>query len=359
MSIFITHLVPQNLCTKIKGMSQAGLNFCYSFIEEIDPECTYALLITSEIKNHQFNFNNYKIIPIQVRFFKHIGILKLVNILFENLKLIALILRKKQRNIWFYNMTTHIWLVFILLKLFNKRCFVILADLSPDSLSSSITVRLLFKADGIIALSPFAQNQFIKHKNFHILSGIVNKSLIDSEMELNYCSSNFLFSGVLEEFTGIDLCLETFAELPEINLYISGICRNDDKIKRYSNLYPNIHYVGFVEYSEYLNLLKNCNFVLNLRNPKFSENYFNFPSKVIDYMALGKIIISTFYYPNIPQNLYFYCDYSKDSLRIMVEKIIKISPDLLSSLNADLKSYVNSEFNGLIWKKLIKTVENN
>jgi hypothetical protein len=67
-----------------------------------------------------------------------------------------------------------------------------------------------------------------------------------------------------------------------------------------------------VPYEEYEDRLRQCSICLSLRNPDWPENHNNFPSKIIQYMAAGKRIVSTMRYPALSENILYYCDYTQD-----------------------------------------------
>jgi hypothetical protein len=356
MSIFITHLVPRDYNHQINGISQAGQNFCHSFIDAVRPKYIYALLITSESRTHNVKFSASNYSFIQCRFFKHRGFLKLLNIVLENVSIFIKIIRKKQNNIWFYNITTHTWLIYILLKLINKKCYVIFADHNPDLFDSKFIRFLINQSNGIVSFSSNSKSLFLNHKNFHVLAGIINTPLINTSLSYDI-KSEFLFSGSLNMHAGIDLCLKTFALLKDSNLIITGQGEGEKQSTEFSRKNSNICYKGNVNYNEYLKILNSCEFVLSLRNPNFNENKYSFPSKIIEFMALGKIVISTIKYSNIPDSLYFYSDYSELCLRNIILKVLQLNESEKLLIRENMLNYVNNEFSVSKWKSLICEVE--
>lgn len=54
-----------------------------------------------------------------------------------------------------------------------------------------------------------------------------------------------------------------------------------------------IVFLGCIPYPEYLNELKSADVLVNPRNMNLPENDNNFPSKIMEYLAAGKTIVST------------------------------------------------------------------
>ena len=356
MSVFIAQLVPWKSKKAIKGISQAAMNYCHNFINAVSPEKVYALLLISERKKQHFDYDNPTIVFIQTRLFPHIGILRFFNAFIENIRIFIAIMVKNENDIWFYNLNQHTWIVFVLLKIFRKRCFLIFADFDPGLRSNVISKWLIGRFDGIISFSQGASYLFPKIHHVKILPGIFNVTC-DLPGNKTICKTKVLFSGSLSKHAGIDLALETFSKLPQINLVITGSGSEEGKISEYCKKYANISYLGNMNYADYLNILKEIDITLSLRNPSFSENIYNFPSKILDFFISGKIVISTVKYSSLPDSSYFYCDYNSDSLGIVINKICSLNDSQLQTVVSNAREYVGQELSYEAWHKSVLEIE--
>lgn len=248
MSIFIAQLFPKNKVKDIPGASQAGINFCLSFIEAVNPDIIYAYQLNSEKKRLHFDFDNPRIQYVVKRVFPHKSIFKAFNTVLENLSIVNKVVRSGQKNVWFYNMTPQVMPIFSILRfLFRKKCFVVMADFTPELFRSKIALILLRRSSGIISLTPELNGLINNAAPFVVKAGIVN-NIVKPNRRAAVNKKGFLFSGALSVYTGIDLALEAFAEMPDIDLYVSGRGERDDVVRVYTQKYPNIHFLRFLSH---------------------------------------------------------------------------------------------------------------
>lgn len=360
MSIFVTQLVPHNEVKNVKGIVQAALNFSHSIIDAIKPFQVYALLPLTEKKTQSFTFEYNNTTAVQCRAFPHNKAFRVFNVIIENIIIIKHIIFKNQNDIWFYNLSFHNIICFIILKFFfRKKCFILLADFSPEFISSKIFLSIMRYADGIISLSSKTKYFFPKHKNFVINPGIINLRGIVTTKRDSFNKSQFLFAGSLNPHAGIDLALKTFSILPKYDLFISGEGNTEEYIKQMSAKFENIHYLGFLDYKSYLEILGSIDIVLNLRNPEYIENEYNFPSKILEYFINNKLLISTLKYETIDENLYYYSEYKEESLKKTIEKIVQTDYEYIEQKLKNANNYVLTNFSFDQWNKLVKKVEAN
>lgn len=106
----------------------------------------------------------------------------------------------------------------------------------------------------------------------------------------------FLYAGVLNRITGVDLLLKAFMKTQNANyrLVLCGQGKELDKqIKKAVEMDSRISFIGYVPKNDYLHLLEKANVVVNPRNMCYQQNTYNFPSKILEYLASGRIIVST------------------------------------------------------------------
>ena len=109
-----------------------------------------------------------------------------------------------------------------------------------------------------------------------------------------------MFSGKLDEIRGIDLFLDVcriLANHEGIELWITG--DGDDHVverveKTVAGLAAtNVRFFGFLPYDDYRQRLQRADVLVSLQNPDHPFSRFCFPSKLIEFMATGKIVVAT------------------------------------------------------------------
>ena len=104
-----------------------------------------------------------------------------------------------------------------------------------------------------------------------------------------------LFSGVLLAANGLPLLLDAFAQVsdPTINLWISGRGEMQSQVEKAARSDSRIRYWGFVDRWELLKIMKSSRVLINPRPASLPEHRYNFPSKILEYLAVGRPVIST------------------------------------------------------------------
>lgn len=108
-------------------------------------------------------------------------------------------------------------------------------------------------------------------------------------------SKTAMFAGTLAEYGGIRLLLDAFRLVrdPDMRLVVSGRGELEGEVRRAAAADSRIHHVGFVDRREMRRLLCSATVLVNPRLSRFRVNRYNFPSKLLDYMASGRPAITT------------------------------------------------------------------
>ena len=135
-----------------------------------------------------------------------------------------------------------------------------------------------------------------------------------------------LYSGILSKVTGIDIYLKAIKliEDKDIRFVFSGKGEMKELLIEKSREDKRIKYVGFLNEEAYLSLLGKANILINPRNMDLPQNKNNFPSKILEYLATGKVIISTKFpnYQEFEENMFF-CDTNAQSIADKIKFIAK------------------------------------
>jgi len=357
MRVLICELVPNEKVATFGNVGQAANTYILNFTAACSFTKTFAFVPIQIIPIQNFeNTNNIEYF--QSRKFKHKGVFKALNRLIESFSLLSRLFRyRKSANVWFYNITQHYFLIYVVAKyIFGSRVYVLLADLylNENKFSlNSLFIKLINKSDGVISLSRGAEK--LKIKKLSISNGIISPATVVPTEVIN--KNDYLFSGVLSKMKGIDLALEAFSRIPDKRLIISGMGPMLETVKEYASRFPNIEYLGWLDYASYIKVLNEVNFCLSFRNPGDPENQYNFPSKIIEFLQYGKIVISTFNYPDIPQELLIHTGYDFESVKNTIHHLESTSDDALLDLSNNAKSFVNDNFSYKAINDLVSKIE--
>jgi glycosyltransferase involved in cell wall biosynthesis len=265
---------------------------------------------------------------------------------------------KKNDSIWFYNLCRANLFAYILLKfILFRKVYIILLDLNyapPANFFSiqNIIVSLLKVSNGVIFLS---SRTMVKHTRMLNIAGIIDKSKIQPLKVTSNTDFIFLFSGNLCPYTGFDMIINVFKELPNYKLIVTGLSNSDiSSLLKFSN----IDYLGYLPYDKYLLLYDQVDICFSLRNPDFPENINNFPSKILEYFCYNKIVVSTIKYPELDAFNYFSVEYSKDAIKEAILNICAMDKKDLYKYNDNQKSLI-SHFSAEKWIQGFEELECN
>lgn len=188
----------------------------------------------------------------------------------------------------------------------HKKAILILADYSEAESYSDLTRKLyasiqkwsMRRYDRIIGLSQNTEKFLRKGQEFCLMEGGINQDFYDEFATPDIGDEeliHFMYAGILEKVTGIDLLLQAFTEIEDkrIRLYISGKGSLESLVRSAQEKDARIQYLGCPPYEEYMQNLHKADILLNPRNMNLPENKNNFPSKIMEYLATGKPILST------------------------------------------------------------------
>jgi glycosyltransferase involved in cell wall biosynthesis len=341
---FVCQIVPQEYVAKNKFVSQAANTFCFNFINILNPVKVFSF-IPVFIEERISPFSDLRISAFQSRIFPHKFLGRYLNVLIDNANVIWKLWKmRSDSEFWFYNLLSyHYVLAYVVLKfVFRQKCYFIIADYNPKQ--GSFLKFLVDRSDGVIS---FSSGYFHSsaNKNKRIFPGLIKRTETDGvKIKALPAIKNVLFSGRLERYTGIDLALEVFSKCEDYNLIVSGEGTLKELVVEYSRRFNNIRYVGFLPYDEYIGILEGVGICLSFRNPGFIENQFNFPSKILEYMGEGKIVLSTMEYDVIEQHVIVYCKFDILSVLDALRRIERMTEDERNELSGRIRHTVMTQF---------------
>ena len=214
---------------------------------------------------------------------------------------ILLYVYKNKKNIDFimyYNFGLPIFFTSIPFKyLFKKK---ILVDFEDDYLK--VNTRSIFKniitkyilyniPDTIICINKNMKNYFNK-KEVLVFNGFIDlKYMLNTNINI-IDNSIFLFAGTLDNIRGVHLIPELLIILRRVvsnfKIYITGTGPLENLVKSWN--FKEVIFLGFLQESDYENILKQANYYLVLQLPDHPFNMGSFPSKIEYYAKYKKPI---------------------------------------------------------------------
>ena len=251
--------------------------------------------------------------------------------------LLNFVFRMRLRNreaIIVYNVELQNLLILIYLLIFFKsKLIVISADYITykNSLLNFLIRKVYANCKGLIVL----RESMKLNENQVLMPGLVCLQKSKSSFE-KVNEKIVTYSGSIGPKTGLDLFVDTANRMADYKFFITGKPFEISERKLISTINKkstrnNIDYLGALKYEDYIGLVQKSKCLLSLRDPKEPEHKFNFPSKIIEFISLSKIVISTIKYDELESDIYIYCDYDASKLENKIRSLdshnIKLSSD--------------------------------
>ena len=149
------------------------------------------------------------------------------------------------------------------------------------------------KVENAIALTPHLFTLLPNVKNKLQIEGIMNENPYDYEP--NQYSPYIFLGGALFSRYGVDTLLEAFLALehPSLNLVLCGQGDLVDMLKKCSQKYHHVHFLGLIANDEILKLEAGALFNVNPRPLDASVDINSVPSKIIECASAKRPLITT------------------------------------------------------------------
>lgn len=217
----------------------------------------------------------------------------------------------------------------------KKQSVLLLADYNDMNTYSNVLMKLysavqlidMRKYHKVIGLSCNTSRFLGRGQRFLMIEGGIDVSAwqdISLPRRENAQKIKFMYSGKLEHSPGADLAVNAFMNLKNENteLYITGNGSLKEWIQNMAAKDHRIHFLGRLEYENYINLYNEVNVLLNTRDMSLPENNNNFPSKMMEYLASGRVIVSTkFAGWNKFQDYVYFCENDINGISAVMEKV--------------------------------------
>lgn len=327
-------MVPSEYENKIQYLSNAANRFQLNFVKEMKKECdisVYSYLGIAVDEQIQTELSQ-KTGDIQTYFRtadRLTGVMRYKRAVKQALKQVDCLMT--------YNVTYAWMFAPALARRLGKKSALILADYSGEEsyhslarrLYARLQLRVIQKYDVVIGLSETTKRYLKPNQRFLCVEGGIDQDVYDyfgqvsaEEQQYEESITTYMYAGILEPVTGVEMLLKAFSRIdnPAIRLKISGKGSMVKLVQEATEQDHRIIYLGCVPYEEYLSNLKQADVLVNPRNMNLPENENNFPSKIMEYLATGKPIISTRFPGWEKYNEYInFCNSAIDGLRTALE----------------------------------------
>ena len=358
--VFCGTVVPEKIELKTPSISAAGNRFQINFIKGLQEAghtvIQYSFLgmpldknICEEIQCYEENEKKF--------YFKKDGFIKSIRKYGKDIKQAM----HKSDVVICYNII-YAWL---LLPVWanKKNSIVILADYTESesyhSLYKKVYAHLqkwsMRKYKVVVGLSANIEKKLKPRQQFILMEGGIEKKFYDAFSYREHKAEEpwiFMYSGLLSRVTGVDLLLNSMLSLKrqDVKLIITGKGDLEDEVREAAEKDKRIIYLGHLSYEEYMEQLQGADALINPRNMTLPENQNNFPSKIMDYLATGKVIISTKFvgWEKFKDNIFF-LDSTSEALTQRMEELEKIDNDTVYNKN-------RKKAMQFIWKEQIKRI---
>lgn len=330
--LFCGSYIPHDISVRVKYNSQAANNFQNEIIKELRKTYNVEVLsyIGYPVEDAAFlsgemdkNGISHVIKCVEKNYLK---------VYIKYYKLLKSLLKGKQ-YVFLYNYNYINLLVNYYCHSKGIKTVLIIADHSEPCEYKNPVRRLLAskyakdynKFDYLIFLSRKLMERYKHKKSLHMEGGINPARFKDFSESPAGESFKVLYSGLLSDITGVDLLLEAIELIENVNIefLFSGKGDLETLVSEYADKDKRVKNLGFLSEEEYLRRLNEANILINPRNMDLPQNQNNFPSKVLDYLAAGKVIISTLFpgYEKFSDNIIF-CDSTPESLALSVKNAV-------------------------------------
>ena len=187
----------------------------------------------------------------------------------------------------------------------RKPSVVIVADYtSPSEVHSFLRkiyavliAREIKKYRKAVILSPETEKYLCPHQEKILINGCVQWKNFKEILYPHINNTiNLVYTGGLSYNNGTDQMLKAFSRIKDENLRLY-ICGQGGPQQAWAEQRaqedPRIILLGFVSRACYYELLNKSHILINPRNMNVEQNTVNFPSKVLEYLASGRYVVST------------------------------------------------------------------
>jgi hypothetical protein len=261
-------------------------------------------------------------------------------------------------------------------RLFGVRMIVIITDL-PQFMDNAgrmplykkilkwidggLIRRMILGADGAITITAWMGKEYLKEKIPYIVVETIKDEKDSGALERASGSGGLIgmYSGSLNAANGVVNMVKAFMACEHragTSLWITGRGDIEDWIKEQAKACSDIVYHGHVSRQELERLQRQADFMLSVKPPSDGFARYSFPSKISEYMVMGKAVAST-YLSGIPDDYFNHMIMipggSVDELKAAFSAISEYTREELADIGADGREFLLATRGGGLQAKRI------
>lgn len=289
----------------------------------------------------------------------------------------------KKRCIIVYNTySPPLPIVYIIGKITNSKLLAIIYDLGmpPKSLKLDFFRKFIYqlvelsakliipRLDGRIVITEAIAKDYAPGKHFLMIDGGISKDIVNYLFPLEYdekrINTTFLCAGSLWTGNGVRLLLDALKinKNSKIKIFFAGKGPDLDLILNASKNDDRIQYLGMLSTQELFEVYKKAHVLLNIRVIPCEEGRYLFPSKLLEYLVVGKFVVTT-KAVHIEREYGNYCyilnDIEPETISEMFDKVSEISNETFLNKGLNSRGYMlkNNTWEAKT-KQIIKYIQN-
>jgi hypothetical protein len=270
----------------------------------------------------------------------------------------------KKRCIIVYNTySPPLPIVYIIGKITNSKLLAIIYDLGmpPKSLKLDFFRKFIYqlvelsakliipRLDGRIVITEAIAEDYAPGKHFLMIDGGISKDIVNYLFPLEYdekrIDTTFLCAGSLWTGNGVRLLLDALKinKNSKIKIFFAGKGPDLDLILNASKNDVRIQYLGMLSTQELFEVYKKAHVLLNIRVIPCEEGRYLFPSKLLEYLVVGKFVVTT-KAVHIEREYGNYChvlnDIEPETISEMFDEVSEISNETFLNKGLNSRGYM-------------------
>ncbi len=232
-------------------------------------------------------------------------------------------------------------------------------------LNSYFVLKMMRLAKGLVVLTRQTAEDYAARLPYVVVEAIAPTEYPDGAVEISERNEKIvMYAGLLQEEYGVRLLLEDFKLIPDsrYRLWIFGRGQMEQQVKEAAAEDDRITYWGFLPNESVMRKAVLSTVLVNPRPARQRFTLYSFPSKIVEYMATGRPVISTAL-PGIPEEyndyLYSLKNETPGSLAAKLQQVCSKDPEELCRFGKRARDFVLENKNYLRQgKKIYDFLEN-
>lgn len=233
----------------------------------------------------------------------------------------------------------------------------------PRRLRQWLQVQMVRLVPGVAVFSAHTARDFRPGKPWFRMARPPGPDLLDlPQPPPNPPARAVYYAGTLAEVAGADLLLDAIPHVsdPDVQFWFSGRGPLENRIRAATERDPRIVLHGFISREEYRDLLQRAAVLVNPRPSRLTENRYNFPSKLMEYLAAGRPVISTTtsdVAEHYREAIVLLEDETPQGLAKAIVSVLALSPEAQAALGAKARAAVEGETWDTQAKRILGLIE--